>query len=264
MSRENSVLQNVRRQSLLALTFAVTALVGATRQAHAQATQGLLVSREELTARAERAESASMTGDEQSRSRSALAAASIRQRLREGDFQVGDRVIVKIVSDKAHVDTVVVRSGHILDLPDKMSVSVDGVLRSELRDRVAYEVLKYVKATEIEVTPLMRVGILGEVSKPGYFALASDIPITDAIMGAGGPTTSADLEASIVRRGTEAIRSAEETRTAIAHGLTLDQFGLNAGDELVVGRRHETNAGTVLGMLGSVAAIFAVVVAAHH
>src|SRR6478672_10273876 len=99
MSRENSVLQNIRRQSLLALAFAVTALVGTARQAHAQATQGLLVSREELTARAERAESASMTGDEQSRSRSALLAASIRQRLKEGDFQVGDRVIVRIVSD---------------------------------------------------------------------------------------------------------------------------------------------------------------------
>jgi hypothetical protein len=83
-------------------------------------------------------------------------------------------------------------------------------------------------------------------------------------MGAGGPTASADLERSIVRRGTDPIRSAEETRTAIAHGLTLDQFGLNAGDELVVGRRHETGVGTVVGMLGSLAAIFAVVVAAKH
>jgi protein involved in polysaccharide export with SLBB domain len=193
-----------------------------------------------------------------------MLAASIRQRLRDGDFQTGDRVVVTVVSDVVHKDTLVVRSGRILELPDKIVVPVTGVLRSELQDLVSSEVLKYVKARQIEVTPLMRVGVLGEVGRPGYFAFASDLPITDAIMGAGGPTAAADLEKSIVRRGNQAYRSAEETGRAIGRGLTLDQFGLNAGDEIVVGRRRDVNPATIIGMVGALGSVVAVFLAVHN
>ncbi len=232
--------------------------------ARAQSAQGILVSRAELTAVAERAEAASAKGDEAERASNALLVASIRRRLTEGDFQVGDRVVVTIVSDAPHVDTVSVRSGNILELRDKIIVPVDGVLRSELKDRVSIEVLKYIKATEIQVVPLMRVGILGDVAKPGYFALASDLPITDAIMSAGGPTGAADLQRSIVRRGNEQFRSAAETQRAIASGLTLDQFGLNAGDELVVGHRKDFNTGAAVGMVGALTSIVALIVTMQH
>jgi polysaccharide export outer membrane protein len=193
-----------------------------------------------------------------------MLAASIRQRLRDGDFQIGDRVVVTIVSDAVHRDTIVVRLGRLLELPDKIVVPLGGVLRSELHDRVSTEVLKYVKAQQIEVTPLMRVGILGEVTRPGYFAFASDLPLTDAIMGAGGPTPGADVDRSIVRRGTQDYRSEQETRKAIANGLTLDQFGLRAGDVLVIGRRHEFNPSQVIGMVGALGSVVAVFMALHH
>jgi polysaccharide export outer membrane protein len=137
-----------------------------------------------------------------------------------------------------------------------------GVLRSELKDRVESEILKYIKAQRVVVTPLMRLGILGEVTRPGYFAFASDILVTDAIMAAGGPSPSADLERTVVRRGSQEFRSSKDTRAAIARGLTLDQFGLSAGDEFVVGRRRELLSPTVTGLVGVAAAlvtIFAVV-----
>jgi protein involved in polysaccharide export with SLBB domain len=224
----------------------------------------MLVSRAELTAVAERAEAASAKGDDEQRASKALLAASIRRRLTEGDFQVGDRVVVTIVTDAARSDTVAVRSGKVLELRDKILVPVDGVLRSELKDRVSVEVLKYIKAREIQVVPLMRVGILGDVAKPGYFALASDLPITDAIMSAGGPTGAADLQRSIVRRGNEEFRSAAETRRAIAGGLTLDQFGLSAGDELVVGHRSDFNTGAAVGVVGTLTSIVALIVTMRH
>lgn len=223
-----------------------------------------LLSRAELTALAARADSLATTGDVGERTRSAMLAASIRQRLRDGDFQVGDRVVVTIVSDSARADTLVVRAGRFLELRDKMVVSVAGVLRSELQDRVSTEVLKYVKARQIDVTPLMRVGVLGEVARPGYFAFASDLPLTEVIMGAGGPTPAADLERSVVRRGNQPYRSAEETRNAIAKGLTLDQFGLAAGDELVVGRRGGVSMGSIVGMVSALGGVLAVVVALQH
>lgn len=215
----------------------------------------LLMSRAELTSAAERA--AASGGD----ARSAMVAASLRQRLRDGDFQVGDRLILSYITDVPHLDTLVVRSGRVVELPGKIAVSLDGVLRSEVEDRVSAELLRYVKAEQIEVTPLMRVGVLGDVAHPGFFAFASDIPLTDAIMGAGGPNATADLDRSVVRRGTVVYKSADETRTAIARGLTLDQFGLSAGDELVIGQRPSSRSGAILGLVGGVGTLLTLFVA---
>lgn len=222
---------------------------------------GLLSSRSELTTAAAEAEAAATTGDPARRVENAMLAAAIRQRLRDGDLQVGDRVIVSFVSDAVHRDTVVVRAERSLELSGMIVVPVAGVLRSELKDRVSAEVLKYVKAQKIEVTPLMRVAVLGAVARPGYFALPSDIALTDAIMGAGGPTATAALDRSIVRRRSQQYRSAGETSKAIAGGLTLDQFGLSAGDELVVGERRNFDASKGITLAGAMASVAAVVFA---
>ena len=230
--------------------------------AYGQAASGLLVSRADLTAAASAAEAAATNGDPATRAQSALTAAAIRQRLRDGDLQVGDRVIVTIVSDAVHRDTVVVRSEHTLELQGGVVVPVAGVLRSELQDRVTSEVMKYVKAQSVEVTPLMRVAVLGAVTRPGYFAFSSDIPITDAIMGAGGPTGTADVGKSVVLRRNREFRSASETSKAIASGLTLDQFGLAAGDELVVGQRRQFG-GMLLASTGAIVSILTLFVAMH-
>ena len=219
--------------------------------AQSQYATGILTSRVELTTAAEQADQA----------KNAMLAASIRQRLHDGDFQVGDRVFVAMVSDVMHRDTLIVRTGRILELPGKITVPLAGVLRSELKDRVTTEVLKYVRAREIEVTPLTRLGVLGEVARPGFFAFASDTPLSDAIMGAGGPTPIADIERSVVRRGSLIYRSADDTRRAIASGLTLDQFGINAGDELVIGRQRDINSATVIGIVGAAASLLTIFVA---
>jgi protein involved in polysaccharide export with SLBB domain len=205
-----------------------------------------------------------MTGDPAQRAQNAALAAAIRQRLRDGDLQVGDRVVVTIVSDSVRRDTVAVRSERSLELPGMITVSVAGVLRSELQQRVSTEVLKYVKAQRIEVTPLIRVGVMGAVARPGYFAFASDIPITDAIMGAGGPTGTADVGRSIVRRQNQEFRSPGETSKAISSGLTLDQFGLSAGDELVIGQRRDLAPSAIIGMTGAMASIVAVFLTLRH
>jgi protein involved in polysaccharide export with SLBB domain len=222
--------------------------------ASAQSPGGQLTSREELSAAAMRAE----------HSGNHVGAAAIHSRLTDGDFQPGDRIILAYFSDIAHSDTLVVRAGRVVDLPGKAVLELSGVLRSELKDRLAAELLKYVKAEAITVTPLTRIGVLGEVAHPGYFAVRSDIPITEAIMIAGGPTGSADMDRSFVRRESREYRSADSTRQAVATGLTLDQFGLTAGDEIVVGRQTQAFGGTVGATLGLAASIAAIFVAVRH
>ena len=253
----------LRRLQSTARLLALGALALAPAVTSGQAAATLLTSRAELTAAAERAESlaASNSG---SRMKNALLAASIRQRLNEGDFQPGDRVILTVVSDARHTDTLIVRSGRVLELPGKISLPLSGVLRSELEERASTEVLKYIKAAQVTAVPLTRIGVLGEVSHPGYFALASDVPLTDAIMAAGGPTVTADVERTIVRRGAQEYRSSDETRQAVARGLTIDQFGLRAGDELVVGKKRDLIGGPFLGLVGALASLSAVFVALSH
>jgi len=231
------------------LVACITGFASMPASAGAQTASAVLASRDELTAGAAQAE----------QSQNPMLAAAIRQRLRDGDFQIGDRILLSVFSDAAHTDTLVVRDGRVIDLPGKSVLPLSGVLRSELRDKVTAEVLKYVKAERVDVTPLTRIGVLGEVAHPGYFAFRSDVPITDAIMQAGGPTALADVQRSTVRRASREFRSADETRQAVAKGLTLDQFGLTAGDELVVGRQKQffnSGATAALGTIASLAAIF--------
>ena len=228
--------------------------------AQGQASTGMLASRADLSA-AEVSATQSIGRDSR---RNSLLAAAIRQRLRDGDFQVGDRVIVTVVANTIRTDTLVVRTGRLLELRGELTVPLAGVLRSEIQDRVATEVLKYIKAEKIVVVPLMRLGILGEVARPGYFALASDLLLTDAIMSAGGPAATADLERSLVKRGNQEYRSAEDTREAIAKGLTLDQFGLSAGDEIVVGRRRDLLNSGALGLVGAAASLVTIFLAVRR
>ena len=252
------------RNSLVVILAAGSIAVPA--QSFAQARPAAqLMSRAELASAAERADIATADGDASAKMRSAMIAASLRQRLRDGDFAIGDRLVLSYVTDVSHTDTMTVRSGREVELPGKIMVSLAGVLRSEVKDRLSTELLKYVRAEQIDVTPLMRVGVLGDVAHPGYFAFASDIPLTDVIMGAGGPTATADLDRSVVRRGNVVYKSAVETRAAIARGLTLDQFGLNAGDELVIGQRPSSSRTTaILGLVGGVGTVLTLFVALRH
>lgn len=244
------------------IALATCMLIGA--RLGAQTSTSVLTSRAELTAAAQQAERAAMSSGGADQTKSRLIAASIRQRLTNGDFTPGDRIVLYYISDIPHTDTLVVRAGPTLQLPARASLSLAGVLRSELKEKVEAEVLKYIKAVEIEVTPLTRLGVLGEVARPGYFALRSDVPLADAIMLAGGPTATADVERSMIRRGNTEFRSADETRQAMSRGLTIDQFGLTAGDEIVIARRRDRLAGSVMPIVGALASITAIFVAIHR
>ena len=249
---------------LSAILFALGTVAATPASILGQTTQSVLTSRSELTAAAQQAESATGTSTTAARNKNATLAAGIRERLQNGDFRVGDRIVLSYVSDVAHTDTLVVRNGPSVELPAKAILPLNGVLRSELAGRVTVELLKYVKATQIAVTPLTRVGVLGEVAHPGYFAIRSDVPLADAIMIAGGPTATADVDRSMIRRSNGELKSADETRQAIAKGLTIDQFGLSAGDELVIGRRRDFINGSMMPLVGAIASLTAIFVAVHH
>ena len=188
---------------------------------------------------AEAASAASIPSGDGAGRMNEFSVAAIRERLREGDFRPGDRIVVAVAGDSAWTDTLTVLSGTTLSVLSFPQDSLRGVLRSELQSHLSTWFTRFYKNATVTATPLIQFGILGEVNRPGYYRLPINIAVADAIMAAGGPTQRADMPGTVVRRRSRQVLSKAAMRDAIAAGLTLDQLGLAAGDELVVGAKKD-------------------------
>lgn len=163
----------------------------------------------------------------------------LQTRLREGDFEVGDRVLTAYDGiGLQRAETLTVQTGKVLRLGDQMGdLSVRGMLRFELFDSVAARVAKYYKNEVVHVVPLIRLSISGTVRMPGAHYARGDTPLSDFITRIGVPDVSADLSNVVIKRGQVAWLEKEDVRTALTDGLTIDALGLEPGDEIVVGAR---------------------------
>jgi len=230
-------------QAAAGQTAAVPAAVADTE--HAPAT------RQALEARAAAAEQAATSGPADQRAANRQEAAVLRERLRNGDFQVGDRIALTILGGAAPmVDTAIVRDGRTLVLPNLPEIPLQGVLHSEISEYLTTQLSRYIKQPTVQATPLIRLAVLGEVKAPGFFAMPTDILVSDAIMRAGGPTGQADLNKTTIKRGTAEVWSDKALREAIASGMTLDQLSLRPGDQLVVAPRSNRSLVQILQVTG--------------
>lgn len=193
------------------------------------------------------------------------AARAIAERLRAGDFQPGDRILVTITGDQVRSDTLTVRAGRTLELPGLTEVSLVGVLRSELRAHLDSAVARFLKDARVEATPLVRLAITGEVMRPGFYSFPSDAALSDAIMAAGGLASTAELSRSMIRRDGRLLQDPEEVRTLLARGATLYQAGIRPGDELVIGRRRDgPSQAMILAWVTALSGVTALVLTQRH
>jgi hypothetical protein len=170
----------------------------------------------------------------------------LRQRLEKGDFQDGDRILIEVhgnaLMPKDFIgipDTNIVRAGRRLEFQRMADLSLDGVLRSELNDKLTEHFAQYIKEPSVRSTPLVRVAVLGLVGRPGYVYTKADAPLSDLIMQAGGPGGDANMAGIVIRRGADVIWDEQDTRAALADGMSLDRLHLRAGDEVFVpGQSH--------------------------
>lgn len=194
------------------------------------------------------------------RSQKQMQAATIRARLRDGDFDVGDRVFLSIRTDSLVSDTVVVRAGRMIRLPNLPDISLQGVLRSELQDYLTTQLTRYIKRPEVQTTSLVRVAVMGSVAKPGFYQLPADLALADAIMIAGGPTQNADVDRTQVKRGNEVVYSSTLLGQEVAKGATLDQLNIRPGDQILIGERHKTNWALIASIVGITAGLISTIV----
>lgn len=207
---------------------------------------------------------AATASDGATRQQRQMQAATIRARLRDGDFDVGDRILLSIRGDSLVSDTVTVRAGRVIRLENMPDISLQGVLRSELQDYLTTQLTRYIKHPEVQTTSLIRVAVLGAVNKPGYYQVPADIAMADAIMMAGGPTQNADVSKTQLKRGTDVLYSSALLGQEVAKGATLDQLNIRPGDQIEIGERHKTNWATIASLVGITAGLVSIFFVLRH
>jgi hypothetical protein len=128
-------------------------------QAHTEATRAQL---QELAVTTEA--DAGKAPDATTRQQKQMQAATIRARLRDGDFDVGDRILLSVRGDSTISDTVTVRAGRMIRLENIPDISLQGVLRSELQDYLTTQLSRYIKRPDVQTTSLVRVAVMGSVA----------------------------------------------------------------------------------------------------
>lgn len=161
-------------------------------------------------------------------------AALVRDRLREGDFQVGDQIWLMVEGEQNMPVTLAVEPGRVLNIPSFGQLALTGVLRSELTDKVREHIARFLQSPNVQTRSLIRLAITGQVARPGFFTLPAESIISEAIMAAGGPTGNANIRNVSVERGMVKLWDGRVFQQALADGRTLDQMSLRSGDQITV------------------------------
>lgn len=186
----------------------------------------------------------------------AVAPAGPAAQTRSGGFRVGDRVWINVEGESQLSDTFTVGPALALTLPVVGQVGLERVPRAAVEAHLTRELGRFLRNPVVRARALIRVAVAGEVAKPGFYAVATDVVLADAIMLAGGATPDARLDELRVERGDRRLWKPDALQRAIAEGQTLDDLGLQAGDRIVVPRRAAGVTSTV-GLLAVPAAIYA-------
>ena len=202
------------------------------------------VTRSELESYAARVERAAANGGGDQQRAEATA---LRRRLREGDFQVGDKIILYTTSAvglpddiiRTLNDTVTVRDGQIVRLPNMADVQLAGVLRSEIDSVMNAAVARSLKTVHVVAEPVVQVLVSGPVASPGYHSVTPDTRLSDVIMTTAVPGSTADFNKTKIVRNGKTVVGADSLRSAIVAGATLDRIDYRPGDEIVVGEKPQ-------------------------
>lgn len=118
----------------------------------------------------------------------------------------------------------------VVTLPLLGARKVTGVPLPELRDQLYSEFQQKLRTT-VEITPLRRIYVLGEVLSPGLYSVDPTISLAGAIAVAGGPSSTAD------RRKIRVVRNGMLVHEHVRAETTLTSVDIRSGDEIFVSQR---------------------------
>lgn len=148
--------------------------------------------------------------------------------------RVGDRVLLRVDGDPQLSDTFEVGVGPSVLLPAIGPIPLAGVSRDTLSSYFTGVLSRYLRDPVVHAELLIRVGVVGEVARPGYYSVPDDLLFSDLLMHAGGPTKEANVHKMKLERGSEVRWEGEKVNDAVTGQQTLAELGLRSGDQVEI------------------------------
>lgn len=184
------------------------------------------------------------------------------QQATEG-FQPGDVIQLIVEGDTLLSGNFTVEAGPVLQLPVIGDIALAGVRRTEVEPHLRQQLSRYIKDPIVHAKALIRLSIVGEVTRPGIYPVPADLVLGDALTLAGGLTQEAKFAAIRIERGSDRLLEGDGLQQALARGITVDQLNLRAGDRIFVPqqpRRMAESKWQTIGVLITLpAAIFGII-----
>jgi polysaccharide export outer membrane protein len=153
----------------------------------------------------------------------------------EATLNPGDGIRLLIYRQPdASGDFTVDESGHVV-LPLLGAVDVRDTPLRQLKAQLVERYSAYFRTPSIQVTPVYRVNVLGEVRQPGLYPVDLTMTLPSVLALAGGVTPTGSLEKVAVLRAGRELRS-DLTDPKVAT-RPVAEFGLRSGDQIVVGEK---------------------------
>lgn len=144
----------------------------------------------------------------------------------------GDAIRLTVWRQEDMTGEFLVDEAGVVTLPLLGPKKVTGIPVRELRRSLYEEFQRELRNPSIEIIPLRRVYVLGEVKVPGLYNVDPTISLAGAIALAGGPTQDGDARAArIVRAGTVVLGS-------VPSEASLTAVDIRSGDQIFVGERN--------------------------
>lgn len=215
---------------------AVAALPMAAQQIPGAELGQVLISRQALEDLANRLE---QTADSRNFSSAVRASARaqavlVRTRLRDGDFQVGDRIQLTVDAESTLSRVFVVSTGRQVVLPGVGMLPMAGVLRVELTDHIRTFLAQYLRDPKVRAEALIRIVIMGGVGSQGWYTVPVGIPLDSVISLAGKLSNQAQIDKIHIERDGEDLYAGRDLQRSISDGATLDALSMQQGDRIII------------------------------
>ena len=190
------------------------------------------------------------------------AAAQTAPAAKGSDFQPNDQILLEVEGDTQFTHTFTVAPGPALVLPVIGAIPLAGVHRGDVEAYLTQQLKRYIKDPVVHAKALVRLAVLGEVARPGFYPVPAEGLVSDLLMAAGGPTQNAKVGSMRIEREGRSVWSGDGLQDAIARGATVDGMGLHAGDRIIVPRRGDAE--STVRMIGILAGIPAAILILTH
>lgn len=161
----------------------------------------------------------------------APGAAGETEVVQQSTLRPGDLIRIQVYREESLDGEFLVDEQGYVVLPLIGEFQVSGVPVRELRTRLLEAYRQHLRNPSIVITPLRRVSVLGDVQRPGLYALDPTVTLVGAVAMAGGATPTGDL------RRIRILRDGEVLRQRVEPGSTLAVADVRSGDQIYVDRR---------------------------